>query len=242
MEDADTTTWPDGQCQCPNGACLDEIGWPSEHDPALLAEVQKVSPNLATVRFLLDQGARVNLTNSARLPILIIAARMRHAEVVSVLITAGADPNTDDYSYYNVPFNAAVGRNGYSAREDAELLVHFGDAAAIAGVSVSWKARDLNALSGRCNRHVFNNDEARSAVGVMAAYLADGAPGQSAAPTTTSAPATPGAPEKRILARNAPDFPCARRTAGPAFPNAGCLKRRTRQPGRTVNANARAAR
>ena len=174
MEDADTTTWPDGQCQCPNGASPDEIGCPSEHDPALLAEVQKPSPNLATVRFLLDQGARVNLTNSARLPILIIAARMRHAEVVSVLITAGADPNTDDYSYYNVPFNAAVGRNGYSAREDAELLIHFGDAAAIAGVSVSWKARDLDALSGRCNRRdVFNNDEARSAVGVMAAYLAD---------------------------------------------------------------------
>ena len=91
FEETDATTWPDSQCKCPGGAAMDEFGCQSAHDPALLAEVQKASPNLATVRFLLDQGARWNITTSAGIPILVAAAALRHAEVVSVLITAGAD-------------------------------------------------------------------------------------------------------------------------------------------------------
>ena len=81
-------------------------------EEGLTAEVQKASPNLATVRFLLGQGAGPNITTSAGLPILIVAATLRHAEVVSVLITAGADPNTEHAVHYGVPWNAAVGDAG----------------------------------------------------------------------------------------------------------------------------------
>ena len=60
---------------------------------ALLAEVGKTSPDLAAVRRALDTGADANITTSAGVPALVVAALGLHAEVISVLITAGADPS-----------------------------------------------------------------------------------------------------------------------------------------------------
>ena len=177
---ADTTTWPDSQCQCADGTSRDELGCVSDHDPTLIAEVKKTKPNLATVRYLLDQGARAGIT-SAGVPLLIVAATLRHAEVVSVLITAGADPNaehTDGGTARTVPAYAVISVAGYSAREDAELLIHFGG-----GVSVNsnvefdyWDNEELQALyfNPLSARHGLNSDASeKDALEVMAAYLGD---------------------------------------------------------------------
>ena len=124
-EEADTTTWPDEQCLCKGGVDPDEFGCPSEHDQTLLEELNKPSPDLAAVRLLLDQGARPNIA-SGGVPLLFIAATLGHAEAVSVLITAGADPNTqirnptggDDY------LPEYLGRNGLTGTP-AEALSRF---------------------------------------------------------------------------------------------------------------------
>ena len=71
-------------------------------DARLTAEIAKPAPNLASVVALLNAGADPNLKVDAR-PLLIAAALKGQAELVSVLITAGADPSADDgghqYSY-----------------------------------------------------------------------------------------------------------------------------------------------
>ena len=91
-EDADA--WPDAQCTCAEGVAADEFGCESDYDATLIQEVLKPSPNLATVRFLLDQGARPGIPGaSSGVPLLFLAAYLRHPEVVSVLITAGAAPD-----------------------------------------------------------------------------------------------------------------------------------------------------
>ena len=90
--ETDATAWPDTQCNCPPGVELDDLGCRSDHDQPLIAEVQKQpSPSLVSVRSLLDLGARPNITTRAGVPLLFVAATLLHAEVVSVLITAGAN-------------------------------------------------------------------------------------------------------------------------------------------------------
>ena len=58
---------------------------------ALIAEIEKDKPDLAAVRAMLEQGVDPNLTVSAGVPLLFVAATLLHAKVVSVLITAGAN-------------------------------------------------------------------------------------------------------------------------------------------------------
>ena len=150
-EEEDTTTWPDGQCLCKYGVERDDFGCPSEHDATLLAELRKTSPDLATVRFLLDQGARPNITTSAGVPLLVVAATLGHAEAVSVLITAGADPNAQipniSGGYDYLP--EYLGRNGLTGptataqpnlpwRSAASVLIYFGDAARLSPVTYDW--------------------------------------------------------------------------------------------------------
>ena len=89
--EADATTWPDTQCNCAPGVEPDYLGCRSDHDPALIEAVQASPQNLVSVRSLLDLGARPNITTSAGVPLLFVAATLLHAEVVSVLITAGAN-------------------------------------------------------------------------------------------------------------------------------------------------------
>ena len=174
-EELDATTWPDEQCACPAGATRDEFGCRSSRDAALIAEVQKTPQSLVSVRALLDQGARPGITTRAGIPILIVAASLRHADVVSVLITAGADPNAEHQSA-RVPTHAALGANGHSARDDAELLIHFGDAVAIAAITstfaFSWQEPDIASLVARYE-DAATTDEEKYALEVMGAYLVD---------------------------------------------------------------------
>ena len=73
---------------------------------ALLAEVEKPAgaANVATVRALLSGADDVgpNIEDSAGRPLLILAARNGHAQVVSVLAVAGADVSATDPTFINV--------------------------------------------------------------------------------------------------------------------------------------------
>ena len=93
--EADATTWPDTQCNCAPGVEPDYLGCPSDHDRALIEAVQASPQNLVSVRSLLDLGARPNITASVGVPLLFVAATLLHAEVVSVLITAGANVSAE---------------------------------------------------------------------------------------------------------------------------------------------------
>ena len=195
-EDADTTTWPDEQCLCKGGVDPDEFGCPSEHDQTLLEELNKPSPDPAAVRLLLDQGARPNIA-SGGVPLLFIAATLGHAEAVSVLITAGADPNTqirnptggDDYLPEYLGRNGLTGTPASAApilpwRSAASVLVYFGDAARLSPVTYDWaRARprtndEYPALEHLRHRYdvfgsLLNSEENREAAELMAGYMLD---------------------------------------------------------------------
>ena len=68
-----------------DGACV-------ELDAALIAEVKKSSPDLFVVGALLDDGANANLTLAGGAPLVIAALTLNHVKVMSMLITAGANP------------------------------------------------------------------------------------------------------------------------------------------------------
>ena len=162
----------EGACACPAeqgvyagacGACPDE--WILENgtcvpgpaviaaaNATLLAEVRKPSPNLAVMREALSLNANPNVTTSAGIPVLVVAATMLRAKAVSVLITAGADPLVKVDGVYDATYNrntvsrfipeALMERGLRSAPTDggrrlAETFIHFGDAA---GVGFDWRA------------------------------------------------------------------------------------------------------
>ena len=88
------SSWPDSQCQCEHGAQDAQGDCPaSQIEQDLLDEVLEAAPRIATVRALLSHGARANLTLDDGRPLIFAAVSLRHADVVSVLVTAGADPN-----------------------------------------------------------------------------------------------------------------------------------------------------
>ena len=194
----DTTTWPDGQCLCKDGVEQDDFGCPSEHDATLLAELRKTSPDLATVRFLLDQGARPNITTSAGVPLLVVAATLGHAKAVSVLITAGADPNAqirnptggDDYLPEYLGRNGLTGTPASAApilpwRSAASVLIYFGDAARLSPVTYDWargqrstQNDEFPALEHLRHRYdvfgsLLDSEENREAAELMAGYMLD---------------------------------------------------------------------
>ena len=147
--EADTTTWPDSQCKCPDGATEDEFGCQSDHDSTLIAEVQKRSPELAVVRDLLNKGARPNITISAGTPLLIVAATLGHAKIVSVLVTAGADANARDSDENAVPHIVAINDFGsaplhYSWGKALNVLRHFADAVNQSGAAYDWTSTRIN--------------------------------------------------------------------------------------------------
>ena len=149
--EADTTTWPDSQCKCPDGTTEDEFGCQSDHDLTLIAEVQKGSPDLAVVRDLLDKGARPNITISAGTPLLIVAATLGHAEIVSVLVTAGADADARDSDENAVPHIVAINDFGsaplhYSWGTALNVLRHFADAVNQSGAAYDWTSTRINGL------------------------------------------------------------------------------------------------
>ena len=163
----------EGACACPAeqgvyagacGACPDE--WILENgtcvpgpaviaaaNATLLAEIRKSSPDLDAVLRALDGSANPNVTTSAGIPVLVVAATMLHAEAVSVLITAGADPLVKVDGVYDATYNRntvsrfipeALMERGLLAlpsdggRRLAETFIHFGDAA---GDGFAWQAR-----------------------------------------------------------------------------------------------------
>ena len=136
-----------------NGTCVPGPAVIAAANATLLAEVRKISPDLAVVRRALDGSANPNITTSAGIPVLVVAATMLHAEAVSVLITAGADPLVKVDGVYDATYNRntvsrfipeALMERGLPAlpsdggRRLAETFIHFGDAA---GDGFDWQAR-----------------------------------------------------------------------------------------------------
>ena len=75
-----------GEATRADGSCY------SDEEKALVAEFEREPLNLVSVVALLDQGVNPNLA-SGGVPLLFVAATLGDAEAVSILITAGADPN-----------------------------------------------------------------------------------------------------------------------------------------------------
>ena len=75
-----------------SGICVPSPAIKAAANATLLAEVQKSSADVSVVLRALDEGADANTATSAGIPVLVVAATMLHAEVVGILITAGADP------------------------------------------------------------------------------------------------------------------------------------------------------
>ena len=129
----------------------------------LIAAVQAVEPDLAVIRALLDQGARANITLAGGLPLVFSAATLFHAEVVSVLVTAGADPETrhgvvDANEQVDIggPISASIPEHilayGTLHVGKAQVMIHFADAARIVAatstVSVAFQWDDPARFAG----------------------------------------------------------------------------------------------
>ena len=126
----------------------------SANNAALIAEVAKPpgAANPATVVALLNlPGGDPNAKDAADRPLLIVAARNGHARIVSILVTAGADPTATDPSFYNwnVPQHAAAYLPAAAAGPRAlraSVLYHFGDALDVVGgggsAGFDWNRQD----------------------------------------------------------------------------------------------------
>ena len=121
----------------------------------LAAEVVKLNPNLATIRALLGEGRSPDAIAAGSVPVLLTAAALGHADVVSILITAGADPKVTNPKFYDGNLahmmaawdGAALTVNRLDKRT---VLRYFGDALEISGADFDWNALDGN------NNHVVN--------------------------------------------------------------------------------------
>ena len=144
---ADGVREPDLTCVCPaDGALPNQPGdCPSLLDALLLTEIRKDAPDLATVSALLNEGADPNRQNNGA-PYLLVAASLGHAEVVSVLIVNGANPESAVFAQdRRIPHYFARNESSrFSWRRAAENLIAFGDAVSLAGAAFQWNTADLN--------------------------------------------------------------------------------------------------
>ena len=174
--------WPDSQCQCARGAPDARGKCPMlQIEQDLLDETLKESPNIVTIRSLLYRGARANLTLEDGRPLIFAAVSMRHADVLSVLITGGARPDArHDFgvggfsNLFHVPGRIIWGAHAQLARSDgltrytrgetATLMLHFAEAVKIAAatstVSFPW------GVPARVNNSFYYLGQARVAVAV----------------------------------------------------------------------------
>ena len=130
------------ECACPageelfRGSCVD-----APHEE-LIEAVQAVPPDLAAIRALLDQGARADITLAGGLPLIFAAVTLSHAEVISVLITAGAHPETR-HDFVNTPgfplFTSVPEKilqfAFRDAEETAQMMIHFAEAVKVAAAT-----------------------------------------------------------------------------------------------------------
>ena len=117
---------------------------------ALLEEVQEESPSLALIRYLLSDAnppANPNTPDSNNVPVVAVAAKLGHAEVVSVLITAGANPAARDPSFYDTSIPhlmAAFDAPPNSTARKLEVLRSFSAALDATGADFDWNLPDQN--------------------------------------------------------------------------------------------------
>ena len=166
-------------CVCPrDGGEADADGQcKTDADQALVAEILKESPDLATVSALLAGDARPDLISNGA-PLAIIAATLGHAEAVSILITAGADPELR-LAGRTIPEILVNGAAGLSWRRTAEVMIHFGDAVATAAITSSarydWVRPSAELFGALALRHEnpARTEEERRALETTAAYMLD---------------------------------------------------------------------
>ena len=104
-----------------------------------------LSPNLASLRQALDDGASPNSVLDG-VPVLILAATLGHAGAVSVLITAGADPGATHDEFGFAGLNAMHYMAGHqvtiSRADKWEVMRHFSAAVSLApAATFDWAAR-----------------------------------------------------------------------------------------------------
>ena len=148
-----------GQCECnlpgadANCECRPELPYMPEEfhcgEPLDREILINPSPSPATIAALLRDGADPNGT-TGEIPRLIVAATLGHAQAVSVLITAGAHPQTADPSYlqFNVAHHmASRGRTTLSRAQQWNVLQNFGGGLAQRRAAFNWSATDANGRS-----------------------------------------------------------------------------------------------
>ena len=111
----------------------------AEAEAALHAEIQKDSPNTGVVREFLKVADADGTLNGVAL--LIVAATLGHAEVVSVLITAGADAGVSNAAFFDSNVAHMMGaRDGTTLTRAQKRVVlrHFGDAINLVGSDFDW--------------------------------------------------------------------------------------------------------
>ena len=153
---ANAAAWPASQCECDNGALNAAGECPDLSDAALIAEVEKTEPGpvLSSVRALLNAGADPDAAWGDGVPLLLAAATLGHAQIVSVLVTAGANPQAADFSYYDLDVvqHAATPLDARAAGPRslrASVLYHFGGGldvrnAQFGDADFDWNREDRN--------------------------------------------------------------------------------------------------
>ena len=131
-----------GVCECPDGESFNRFGVCSSLGPALAAEVRKDSPSVAEVVRLLDAGARADETDGNEDAVLAVAVTLGHAEVVSVLITAGANAEVRFGSGWGVAHYLSANPDGLEWTRAARVLLWFGEAVSLSSSEYDWGRGD----------------------------------------------------------------------------------------------------
>ena len=148
---------------------------------ALLEEVQKEAPSLERVRHLLSDAnppANPNTPDSNNVPVVAVAAKLGHAEVVSVLITAGANPASRDPSFHDTSIPHLMAAHDAPPASTAEkwgVLQSFSAALDAIGAEFDWNLPDQNNSRPldllRLAEENAANDDARAIVRQMSAHM-----------------------------------------------------------------------
>ena len=151
---ANAAAWPASQCECDNGVLNAAGECPDSFAKDLAAEVEKTNPVLSSVRALLNAGADPDAAWRLGVPLLLAAATLGHAQIVSVLVTAGANPQAADFSYYDLDVvqHAATPLDARAAGPRslrASVLYHFGGGldvrnAQFGDADFDWNREDRN--------------------------------------------------------------------------------------------------